>query len=150
MEDYRNFAASFVQSVCLMTVFAPDSGMTCTVSSFSSISSTDERSIFSVSLSKKSKMGSSIDLNSRVKITLLSSLQESAARHFANHRIPVESFNLSEIQDSSVGVIEGNLIDTLIIHESILCFIESTGILHLSPHLTPLLYHKRAYNLSGD
>lgn len=147
MQDYRNFAACFVQSVCLLTVFEPDSSLTCTISSFSSISSSEEKDIFSVSLSQKSKIGSAINLNSRVTITLLSSLQESTARHFATHRIQLDNLNSAEIQSAAVGVIEGKVVDTLEIHESVLCLIELTRVLRLSPHLNPLLYHQRTYHL---
>ena len=148
MTEFKDFSARFAQSVCLMTLQASDGEKTCTISSYNSISSSLEADLFSFSLASSSYMAGIVQISSRVRVSLLSSNQSSAANHFVKNRISNDEYDLHEIVSASIGFAEGEVTSSIPVGASILYIVTVRKIEILNSDFKPLVYRLGQYEMS--
>lgn len=145
MTTFKDFSANFAQSVCLLTVEAPDEEKTCTISSYNSVSASREADLFSFSLATGSYMAGVINESSNVRVSLLSSSQSSAADHFVKNRTSSDEICLDEVVLASIGFVKGAVTSSISVGASTLYVVTVRQIEILNPNKWPLVYRLRSY-----
>jgi hypothetical protein len=144
---FKDYSAMHAQSVCLLTsnyIVDPNS---CTISSFSPISSDAADDFFSFSLSESGFMSTTIEIGALVRITLLEETQNEAAIYFAKQRKEGVNHRLDQIWQNSIGYINSEVISCHKIGKSILYIAKNQNIVINNTNEIPLIYRLRSYGL---
>lgn len=147
MSNFKDYSAMHTQSVCILTSNFMTQPNSCTISSFSPISSDKNNDFFSFSLSDSGFMATTITLGTVVRISLLTELQEEAARYFVLNRKDGPIHNLNEVWQNSIGYITSDVISEYRIGKSILYIAKSQNIVFHNKNKIPLVYRIRKYGL---
>ena len=144
---FKDYSAMHAQSVCLLTSNYISNPNTCTISSFSPISSDIAQDFFSFSLSNSGFMSTTIDLGVLVRISLLRDTQSEVAKYFVAQRKENVIYNLNEIWQYLIGYINSEVISYSRIGTSILYIAKNLDIVINSKNEIPLIYRLRKYSL---
>lgn len=147
MSNFKDYSAMHAQSVCILTSNYTTEPNSCTISSFSPISSDKNNDFFSFSLSYSGFMATTITLGTDVRISLLTALQEEAARYFVLNRKDGPIHNLNEVWQNSIGYINSDIISEYRIGKSILYVAKNQNIVFQNENKIPLVYRMRKYGL---
>jgi len=145
MTAFKEFSARFAQSVCILTHDNLGVKSSCTISSYSSVSTSLDADICLFSLTQNSFMAGIVRESSKIQIALLNHYQSDVATYYARNRFDSERFNIDRVVAESVGVITGLIAESISVGGSVVYIAEIQNI-ELSPlDFRPLVYRLRNY-----
>ena len=145
MTAFKEFSARFAQTVCLLTHDILGAQRSCTISSYSSVSTSTDVDVFSFSLAQDIFMAGMMQESSKVQITLLGRHQSNVAKYYARNRFDSDRFEINRVVAESIGVVKGSITKSIPVGSSVLYLAEVENIELFSLDSRPLVYLLRNY-----